>query len=130
MLRAGRATAFGSGAAIHAAHASSCLMLSGPVVWIAWWRDHAEVPRFRGAVGYIEAFHGQPAAQQLPHRRRATGHVAAETTIVERGQFLGGQHDLQPLTPGILRHEYTRVLGRLPIIMRWRHLLIINRPGE
>src|SRR4051812_16401753 len=57
--------------------------------------EDAILRRLGAAHGDVLARRRQPQAEELPHGGRAAGHAVLEAKIVDCGQFIGRQHDLQ-----------------------------------
>src|SRR5579859_507824 len=58
--------------------------------------QNAEILRFDVFVGEAKTIGDKAAPEQFADGRCAAGHAAVEAPIVERRQFVLGQHDLQP----------------------------------
>ena len=69
------------------------------------WRFERRMPSRAAALFGAGADIGQAALEQFANRRRPAMHPSVEAPVVQRFEFLLGEHDLKPLAAGGVVHS-------------------------
>ncbi len=66
--------------------------------------EHAEAARLDARYG-VHPYAGKAKLEELAHGCGAGRHAVLETEVVDKSQFLGGQHDLKSLGADVVHGE-------------------------